>query len=74
MAAYDYRAQAYRMAGAGNEKLVNVVAATLHYNESLHMHDLANAEHGKCSYCWLRAGRAVRALAEVTTFSAVATS
>lgn len=61
---YDYRAQAYHMAGRGNEKAVNAIAAELHYNESLHMHNLGDEEreHGACSYCWLRAGRAVHAL------------
>lgn len=64
---YDYRAQAYHMAGAGNEKAVDAVAAELHYNESLHMHNLGDEkkEHGACSYCWLRAGRAVHALVAI---------
>lgn len=36
------------------------------HNESIHMHDLGDEkrQHGACSYCWLRAGRAVRALVE----------
>lgn len=61
---YDYRAQAYRIAGAGNEEAVNVIAAELHYNESLHMHNLGEEkqQHDACGYCWLRAGRAASAL------------
>lgn len=68
----DYRAQAYIWAGAGNEKLVDAVAADLHYNESLHLHILGEekAQHGQCVYCWLRAGRAVRALANIGALSA----
>ena len=66
MAAYDYRALAYEMAGPGNEKHVDAVAAELHYNESLHMHNLGEEkkQHGQCAYCWLRAGRAVHALVQ----------
>jgi hypothetical protein len=69
---YDYRAQAYHMAGAGNEKHVDNVAAELHYNESLHMHDLGREkkQHGACSYCWLRAGRAVHALVKTGAIAA----
>lgn len=61
---YDYRAQAYKIAGSGNEELVTAVAAELHYNESLHMHNLGEEkqQHSACGYCWLRAGRAVHAL------------
>ena len=60
----DYRALAYEMAGPGNEKHVDAVAKANHYNESIHMHDLGveKRHHGACSYCWLRAGRPVRAL------------
>jgi hypothetical protein len=59
---WDYRAVAYKYAGSGNEPLVDAVAEILHYNESLHMHTLGeeDAQHGACSYCWLRAGRSVR--------------
>lgn len=66
MAAYDYRAKAYSMAGAGNEKAVDAAVAVLHYNESLHMHDLGDEkqQHGACGYCWLRAGRTVHALVQ----------
>lgn len=61
---YDYRARAYKWAGPGVEKHVDAVAKSLHYNESLHMHDLSdpNDDTGACAYCWLRAGRAVHAL------------
>lgn len=60
----DYRAQAHKWAGPGNEKHVDTIAVSLHYNESIHMHDLAKKEieHDACGYCWLRAGRAVYAL------------
>lgn len=60
----DLRTHAYSMAGPGNERRVDAIARDLHYNESIHMHNLAddNVQHGACEYCWLRAGRAVRAL------------
>ena len=60
----DYRAQAHKWAGPGNESYVNAIAASLHYNESLHMHNLGKEkkQQGACEYCWLRAGRAVYAL------------
>lgn len=68
----DYRAQAYKWAGEGREHHVNAIAASLHYNESLHLHTLGKEEsqHGACEYCWLRAGRAVHALAEVGLLTA----
>lgn len=61
---WDYRAHAYELAGPGSEHLVDAVAGSLHYNESLHMHQLGDEEvqNGACSYCWLRAGRSVRAV------------
>jgi len=61
---HDDRDQAYKWAGPGNEKYVDAIAADLHYNESIHMHNLGDEkeQHGACTYCWLRAGRAVRAL------------
>jgi hypothetical protein len=64
MAKTDYRAQAYAWAGPGNEIHVDVIASRLHYNESLHLHELGNEQYGACTYCWLRAGRAVRALVD----------
>jgi hypothetical protein len=66
MAKTDYRAQAYAWAGPGNEIHVDVIVSRLHYNESLHMHHLGveKKQHGACEYCWLRAGRAVRALVD----------
>jgi hypothetical protein len=72
MAKTDYRATAYKWAGAGNELHVDVVASRLHYNESLHMHELGarNEQHGACGYCWLRAGRAVRALVDAGALTA----
>lgn len=64
-----YRDQAYEWAGPGRQPMVDAVAAKLHFNESLHMHE--NVEGNSCSYCWLRAGKAVRALAEAGLFGAV---
>ena len=62
---FDYRAQAYKWAGPGNEAAVDAVVRDLHYNEPLEMHQLGQegTQYGACSYCWLRAGRAVHALA-----------
>ncbi len=59
----DYRAQAYAWA-PDHTAAINAAASRLHYNESLDLHKLGeeNTQHGACSYCWLRAGRAVRAL------------
>lgn len=66
MAEFDYRRQAYELAGKGYEEHVNTAVKALHYNESLHMHNLGveKKQHGACEYFWLRAGRTVRALAE----------
>jgi len=63
----DYLHIANRIAGPGHEPLILAVAKNLHYNESLHMHDLGMEEknHGACSYCLLRAGQAVRAMADL---------
>ena len=59
----DYRRAAERMAGPGRQGLVRAVAEHHHFNESLHMHqDIGSRE--PCSYCWLRAGRAVQILAQ----------
>lgn len=58
----DYRQQAYEWAGRGREQMVDAIAAKLHYNESLHLHD--NIDGKCCAYCWLRAGKAVLALAD----------
>lgn len=59
----EYRRAAEQMAGPGREDLLRTVAEYHHYNESLHMHqDIGSRE--PCSYCWLRAGRAVQILAQ----------
>lgn len=58
----DYREQALKWAGPGRETAVDLVQAKLHFNESLHLHE--NIGDASCAYCWLRAGRAVMALAE----------
>jgi hypothetical protein len=58
---HDYRSIALNIAGHEHADKVDAVAAELHYGESMHMHDMP--QNGKpCSYCWLRAGRAVRAM------------
>lgn len=56
----DYRQQAYDWAGPGREAMVDAIADFLHFNESLHMHE--DIEAKCCAYCWLRAGKAIRAL------------
>ncbi|MDX3109689.1 hypothetical protein [Nonomuraea angiospora] len=58
-----YRQVAEKMAegvaGPGHEQLVRAIAEYHHGNESLHMHqDIERRE--PCSYCWLRAGRAMQ--------------
>lgn len=59
---HDYRQTAHEWAGPGREALVDAVAAYHHANESIHMHqDIGSRE--PCSYCWLRAARAVQILA-----------
>lgn len=59
----DYREQGYAWAGRGFKKHVDAIAARLHHSESSHLHNLDDV-HGACSYCWLRAGKAVLALIE----------
>ncbi|MEO3860946.1 hypothetical protein [Acrocarpospora sp. B8E8] len=53
----NYRKIANEFAGPGHEGLVEAIAVYHHGYESMHMHQ----DIGKrvCSYCWLRAGRAV---------------
>jgi hypothetical protein len=58
----DYQTTAYAWAGPGRQALVDSVQHALHFNESLHMHQ--DIGETSCPYCWLRAGRAVRALAD----------
>lgn len=57
----DYRAQAIKWAGAERAAMVDAIAPFLHHNESLHMHE--DIGESCCAYCWLRAGKAVMALA-----------
>jgi hypothetical protein len=64
-----YEQQAYEIAGPDSEEAVRAVAEALHRGESMHTH----AEYQSpepCSYCWLRAGRAVRALRELMGYDA----
>lgn len=66
----DYRAMAHAAGGAGNEHIVDAAARALHYNESIHAHNIHDggyeipyAEFKTCRYCLLRAARVVSALA-----------
>lgn len=58
---FDYRAAVIAQVGPGNETTVEAIAEHLHYNESLHMHE-GVADKEPCSYCWLRAGKAIQAI------------
>ncbi|WP_431897861.1 hypothetical protein [Nonomuraea sp. bgisy101] len=58
-----YSAIAERMAGPGREQLVRKLAEYHHGNESLHMHEYIERRE-PCSYCWLRAGRAMQIVGE----------
>lgn len=60
---YDYQQIANDIAGPDCREAVRVVAEKLHYNESMHLHEGSERKE-PCSYCWLRAGKAVRALRE----------
>ncbi|MEU4825130.1 hypothetical protein AB0H37_24930 [Actinomadura sp. NPDC023710] len=53
---------ARRLAGAHNQEALAKIAEHLHYNESIHLHDLAGESLEPCNYCWLRAGKAIHAL------------
>lgn len=50
------------LAGDHNQKALEKIAEHLHYNESIHLHDLAGESMKPCNYCWLRAGKAIHAL------------
>lgn len=66
-----YRQIAEKMAGLGRERLVRAIAEYHHGNESLHMHqDIERRE--PCSYCWLRAGRAMQIVGEHLPVGALA--
>lgn len=54
---------AERMAGPGHEQLVRKLAEYHHCSESLHMHEQIELRE-PCSYCWLRAGRAMQIVGE----------
>jgi hypothetical protein len=60
---YDYEQIANDVAGPGHRKLIRAIAEANHYNESMHMHEDIHRNE-PCSYCWLRAGRAVRVMVE----------
>lgn len=53
---------ARRLAGAHNQEALAKIAEHLHYNESIHLHDLSGESLEPCNYCLLRAGKAVHAL------------
>ncbi len=57
----NYGDLARQWAGTGNDEVVQEIAQHLHYNESLHMHDDVGSDE-PCSYCWLRAGKALQAI------------
>lgn len=58
----DYRATAMAwIAEAEHRPAVEAIAKHLHYNESLHLHDMVERRE-PCSYCWLRAAKAVQAV------------
>lgn len=68
----NYRILAHKAGGYGNEHLVDAVARALHYSESIHAHNIYDNGYEKpyskfktCSYCLLRAGRSVNALAQM---------
>lgn len=57
----DYRAIALAwVAEPDHRPAVEAAAKHLHYNESLHLHDVDGTE--PCSYCWLRAAKTVQAI------------
>lgn len=58
------------IAGPDAHEALRVTAAALHRGESIHMHDNVGDKE-PCSYCWLRAGRALRALREFSGHPAI---
>ena len=59
----DYEQIANDIAGPDAREALRAAADALHRGESIHLHDnIGDVE--PCSYCWLRAGRALRALRE----------
>jgi hypothetical protein len=62
---YDYEQLANNIAGPDCQDAVRYVAKRLHDAELMHTHaDIAST--APCSYCWIRAGKAIRALREFT--------
>jgi hypothetical protein len=58
----DYRAVAMAwVAEPDHRPMVEAAARHLHANESLHLHDNVEGKE-PCSYCWLRAAKAVQAI------------
>jgi hypothetical protein len=58
----DYRAVAMAwVAEADHRPMVEAAARHLHANESIHLHDLSGGSE-PCSYCWLRAAKAIQAI------------
>ncbi|TDD37831.1 hypothetical protein E1287_07160 [Actinomadura sp. KC06] len=54
--------RARQLAGVHNQEALEKIAEHLHYNESIHLHDLTDEAAKVCNYCWLRAGKAILAL------------
>ena len=59
----DYKQAANKLAGPGRGRQVLTVAKALHAAEPTRLH-VDSDDTYPCPYCWLRAGRAVRAMAE----------
>jgi hypothetical protein len=58
----DYRATALAwVAEPDHRPAVEAIAKHLHANESIHLHDRSEGSE-PCSYCWLRAAKAVQAI------------
>ena len=67
----DYEQIANDIAGPDAREALRTTAEALHRGESIHMHDNVGDKE-PCSYCWLRAGRALRALREFSGHPAFA--
>jgi hypothetical protein len=68
----EARTHAYALTD-GREIEVETVAAMLHFNESLHMHENVS-DQVPCAYCYLRAGRAIKAMTDLGDGAAIAPS
>jgi hypothetical protein len=62
MSTDDYEQIANETAGPDASEALRYMAEALHRGESMHTH--AEIQQDVCSYCWLRAGRAMRAVRE----------